>query len=466
MALPVFHVLDRVYTQLQEQDRERPPRGRGEGPGGCSSRHRGRVHRHEDWRKKLDCLQGQHKKETIEQHRQHLEQLHLLQDQLLQEISLNMSVSEHRLESNYSPQGGVELRESRSAELSYSRSGVKACLSSPGKVCPTPDRSRMRHSPLQGAYVSKESLGSPRPPVATTVTRPSKTPQESWEAKNPSTYPRSGRLTEAEAQNPSTYSWSERLTEAEAHHMRSEYRSISPPSRQDGTGYGYSHDHRTDTKYARSHDHRTDTKSPRIEALRDTNFSHVEALRDTKSPHVEASRDTVMISSKVSATRHMRSNSVSHSHTSQCLHQASSTTRLQSHNLSSDSAQILSPRAAKSPAYDRRQSRLSLLEKHAKHIEDLKKYYGAEIASLSEKLNAMEKLLNKSPPARRNLHFDELQMAGKCSRCGAPGEHWEREGGGAGNAETLAELGALKAENSRLEGECGKLQKLLTEKKR
>lgn len=411
MALPVFHVLDRVYNHLQEDE---PVRG--ERRASCGSRHR--AHRHEDWRKKLEYIQSQHKKETIEQHRQHLEQLHILQDQLLEEISLNMSVSEHRMESSSLPQGGVALRESRSAELSISQSGVKACLSSPGKVCPTPDRTHQRteHSLVQSTHVSMESLGSPRPQVR--LIRPTQTPQEIWEATNQRTSPQ------------------RKLTEAEAHHMSASYRS----------------------------EYRSSEKSPSPQHGNDGR-SHA-----TKSPHVETSprHEESLVISKVSTT-HARSESpshtsVSHSHTSHCLCQTS--TRTTTHNRSSDSVEMLSPCTAKSPArsYNRRQSRQSLLEKHAKHIEDLKKYYGAEIASLSEKLNAMEKLLNQSPPVRRNLDFDELRMPEKCARCG--GQHRGREGGGASNAAALAELGTLKAENSRLEDQCGKLQKLVKEKKK
>ena len=47
----------------------------------------------EGWQRRLAVLQSQHKAETLQQQEEHLAQLHLLQDQLLQEISLNMSAT-------------------------------------------------------------------------------------------------------------------------------------------------------------------------------------------------------------------------------------------------------------------------------------------------------------------------------------------------------------------------------------
>jgi prefoldin subunit 5 len=106
-----------------------------------------------------------------------------------------------------------------------------------------------------------------------------------------------------------------------------------------------------------------------------------------------------------------------------------------------------------------------MMEKHAKHVEDLKKYYGAEIASLSKKLSAMEREITKSPPARQNLNFDDLHRSPVvCARCNTPQEMWGEVGGGARNAADLAELQALKSDSERLEEECGKLRKRLNDK--
>lgn len=423
MALPVFHVWDRLMAQLQEhQMRE------GEVP----------TQRQEEWRKKMENLHDQHKRETVEQHKQHLEQLQVLQNQLLQEISFNM---EHQL-AKTDLLKLKQLKQSKSADLYISG---KVCLS-PGKVCQSPkhqDFSLGQYTPQQSAHMltTTKDLVSVSSHDTTTkhmMKSTSKTPGETWGEEHRET----SQL---------------RVTKAEAHHRYEASRSAQPYvlSRSPPSEYG------------------DDDRSPRAGAS-GPGTPHVHShsgygfdtfMKLDNSAQQLGKRIFSPIKGEYDVTP---SNTSLHSHTSQNPYETSpqNHTHIHSHNLVSNSARALFQTSAASQSYDRRLSRQLLLEKHAKHIEDLKKYYGAEIAMLSEKLSDMEKELNKSPPARRNLNFDELQgsTAMRCCRCGASGELWDEGGGGAREAATLAELQALNSENLRLEEECSRLKKGLKEK--
>ena len=55
------------------------------------------------------------------------------------------------------------------------------------------------------------------------------------------------------------------------------------------------------------------------------------------------------------------------------------------------------------------QSRIALLEKHAKHIDDLKRYYESELIDLEGKVNGGENPVKLTTP-RRVLNFDRVQV--------------------------------------------------------
>ena len=107
-------------------------------------------------------------------------------------------------------------------------------------------------------------------------------------------------------------------------------------------------------------------------------------------------------------------------------------------------------------------SRASLVERHAKHILDLKAYYESELGNLSDKLAHLDsegtRWRLKTTPTRRSLDFEVIQKTTSVEL-----ESWG--GGGERGKGGEGEEKRLKSENELLKAECGKLSKSFQETK-
>ena len=108
-------------------------------------------------------------------------------------------------------------------------------------------------------------------------------------------------------------------------------------------------------------------------------------------------------------------------------------------------------------------SRASLVERHAKHILDLKAYYESELGNLSDKLAHLDsegtRWRLKTTPTRRSLDFEVIQKMTSVELESYGSGGGERGKGGEGEEKRL------KSENELLKAECGKLSKSFQETK-
>lgn len=471
----------------------------------------------EDWKRKLVSLQTQHRKESLEQQREHLAQLHLLQDQLLQEISFNMSATGTSDCLHVSqPQAlgpGVELEDGTTTgaggvvsqpittpprpalplalQLSHASGPVATPTEPPpcqplsvesspvhsrGPVVsphpphtPTPERKvksvriaeQTGHAddvagvaPPSGVGVSP-ACHTPSPsPLATMDLLPSRLPLPQRDRGRADHTPSPSSITGSsplQAQrdgghvnhtpspsplavmgpSPSRFSQAQRDGGHVSHTPSPSPLAVVGPSpsrfpqaQHDGGRAGHTPSPASTPGGAKGmspHPQISHTPSP-------SSHSHVHFITDT-SPSIRAPLPST----------HPRA--IAHPYGS-CPHTPSHVITGEAPLLSSSCGPPL--------------SRPTLLEKHAKHIADLKDYYESEISVLSErlaKLDGERRQAENTTPTRRSLNFDVVEG----TPIGQETELWGGERGGALNK---------PSDVAKLEAECLRWKKMFHETRR
>lgn len=106
------------------------------------------IHKHtqfqSDWQAKLEQLQNQHKQESLQQQKEHIEQLRLLQAQIMNELRMNSSVT-----SEQAPSTSIRVSDAPSLRVSHSMDLIRESSSSP-------------LSAVEGEKISEKSQGLSR----------------------------------------------------------------------------------------------------------------------------------------------------------------------------------------------------------------------------------------------------------------------------------------------------------------
>lgn len=403
----------------------------------------------EEWRRKLESLQNQHRSESREQQTQHLQQLRLLQEQLLQDITLNLSSMPGlgRGQCHALPSQDIQ------AQVCKPKSEADdTCQSeSPSSVV---TNTGSRGSPLQ---IEAGRCGEK--PVAS-CTSPS-------------------LLTECDSGKTSLFTV-ETVSYERALEDGTENRDVSPK--------GTFHTHTPpplmirDLHGSSERDHKSNV---------DISLSPAASL--PLSPANSPARIKIASKSPKGAT----------TSTSPFFHPVSPKQAWAGPSVHPPSPLSLSIRVPPSPPEnkpcfvqtslnllqgvedraeqppDTQYSRASLLDKHARHVQDLKAFYESELSTLSERLRMMEQRSNKggkwttptiTTPTRRSLNFDgctegtmspviDSHWSVSKEPMTMPSGRWREDG-------TATDLERVEAENVRLEGQCYRLQTLLDDTRR
>lgn len=523
----------------------------------------------EYWRSKLGSLQAQHKRESIHQQRQHLEQLHFLQDQLLQEISINMTTTEshliremdvrsvaegssyksgftpvtdairqeaiesspltcqsgavenatfsHQLDANrqesvettpLSHQSDINRQEfAETTPLSHQLDTNKqeTIESVPdhelGRSSPSTQPTVIRKTcvvPVEGQSTPRsrdpgvgESPGSPRPSIISWTETPPPTTEPVKCGGTPKTHSVGAR--EAGSPHPSIISWTE----------------TSPPTMEPVKCRGTPRTHSVGARELES------AGSPRTSIISWTEIpargkpATAAAYEGGESTPVtdvgdEFPRDSALSRNEVAVMGTeipeeplgTDTDGVNHTHTPPYMAFSDAVTCPMSmiSPLPHPSSPVLttlprtswtlppsplgvshyapplvsdySPQTSLETSLQRSQchdkSRASLLEKHAKHIGDLKMYYESELDVLTQKLNVSESGSCKTTPTRRSLNFGRTSVKSNSLSVNT------NESGSAesGDSAIRAQLKALKLENTKLQTECFRLHGLLNDAKK
>ncbi len=424
------------------------------------------------WSTKLSTLQSQHKKETIHQQREHLEQLHLLQDQLLEEISLNMNLTARELGvSSTSPPNNINpLSSSRGRALNL----TDLELDPSDRTTPFLKSAKTPRSPPPNSRRNVNTFGghsSPRPCDTTGSVFGSTpySPISAWGEGGAGTSNEepdvviSVRCPQHGLSTPQTIS-----------------RTLVQPC---STSVNAGPLRATSPAIATV---RPNSTSPRPNQARVNWINETTPLRDNHHHHHHHTPSSKGPSPSPSSHPPPRCpHTPPHCSYSppQCQHTPQHCSHSPPHcPLDPIPTATTTTTTWAGKSHDNNLARAALVGKHTKHIEDLKQYYESEISSLEKKLNGSGK---KATPTRRVLDFDvvrgsptTMQQQGgaatpsPCHHHHHPCCHSARMGDPSARTRdptesaALARVKALQGESARLETECSKLRDMLEKSRR
>lgn len=396
----------------------------------------------DEWRQKLDSLQSQHRSENIEQQTQHLQQLRLLQEQLLQDINLDLS-AEPRVE------GGQHHP--------LPSHGLRAQVCEP-------------NSEANDTYLSEEaSMGGPL-----------KCGEKLVSPSSPSLLKDSVKRSFLSSRTV-TYD----TTMEESHNVdhKNTSHTLSLPSLTMEDPH-----HPSETNKKNTIDVSPSSSpviclpsSPNLHSPQHTN-SPGRMKITSNSPRVDSSLSTAPSFFAVSPKQAWAGPSFHPpSPLSLSIQVPPSPPENKPRFVQTplNHLQVFKDRLTQSP--EPQLLRSSLLEKHARHVQDLKTFYESELSTLSERLQKMEEGSSEghlvTTPTRRSLNFDN-SMEGTISPV-ANNSPWSgtkeqrvslhsRRGREEGTTEAtgLERVRRVEAENVQLKEQCHMLQALLDEANR
>lgn len=405
----------------------------------------------EIWKRRLAALQSLHEEETLQQQREHLSQLHQLQGELLKEIALNMSGQGLPAEPPGAGEGSVSVR----SEAWLQGSAVLTDL--PDPTLPPLSLSESSEGEIKpGSKILGPRLGQPT--VSHTLS-PSDSTKPSSATRLAIHYTGLTSHTPSPVRRSSEHSLTEQspkaISRSQGYHELTGHTPSPSPARAAQTsphhrhgGYG-SHTpspthHRAGHTPSPSHHVRLSSPAVQTQHMGVDQFSPVSTrLAPSSTPPYQVGE----------------SSTVPHPLTATVtpLPPAQSYTRpLTSHAPQSCPPPRMTEREGVGQSCDLQASRTSLVDKHAKHITDLKEYYESELAVMSEKLAKLG--MDSHTPTRRSLNFDTpLRTA-----AGSGEPEWQGEGG----VGDEAKLSDVRSENVMLRTECSKLYKMFQEAKK
>lgn len=389
----------------------------------------------DEWQAKLISLQSQHRQETLQQQHSHLEQLRILQSQLLQDLSSNISL-----------EGGPGVQIFNTNELAAS-----LLLTTKDDGLPSIPEAK------EDLRVSREEHPFPA--------TPSRSPAPEEQANGPQVLThtnmnRSHSLSDSNipiSQSPvsgdeaTTEGIIESTTLSATHSL--EFLQLPLP----------------DNSIAHPSTHVPSYDTMLLSSITPSSLEQPDtrpATHDTQStvPHAHGSKSPVYTISGPNLA--WESTLLSPSKQTRTIQHISTPDTIRSKNSPSPGVSMTGQRGEG-------HSRAALLAKHTKHVEDLKLYYETEMTSLRERIGQLEeaprlgimhspqpKLPHSSPVSQRQIKFSDKSITVQ-----SPGKDCVGES----RAESRLnepELWMLQSENGRLKSNCLELQRHLDETER